>query len=111
MESALDLRNPRILEGLEGIECNIDEVLIYGATHNEHDRRLKTVLRRLTAAHVTLNSDKCIFSVIKIVFLGHVISANGIEADPEKIAAITNLSPPTKGTGSLIVPRNGEPAE
>ena len=95
MESALDLRNPRTLEGLESVECNIDDVLIYGATHNEHDRGLKTVLRRLTAAHVTLNTDKCIFSVTKIVFLGHVISADGIEADPEKIAAITNLSPPT----------------
>ena len=59
----------RILEGLEGVECNIDDVLIYGATHDEHDRRLDAVLRRLTAAHVTLNTDKCIFSVTKIVFL------------------------------------------
>ena len=82
----------RILEDLEGVECNIDEVLIYGATHDEHDQRLDTVLLRLTAAHVTLNTDKYIFSVTKIVFLGHIISANGTEADPEKTAAITSLS-------------------
>lgn len=43
---------------------------------------------------MTLNNSKCIFNVTKIVFLGHVISAASIEADPEKIAAITNLASP-----------------
>ena len=32
-------------EGFEGVECNIDDVLIYGATHDEHDRRVDAVLR------------------------------------------------------------------
>ena len=39
-----------------------------------HDRRLKAVLDRQSAA--TLNVDKCIFSAPKIKFLGNVVSAN-----------------------------------
>ena len=44
-----------ILEGLDGVECNIDDILIYGTTQEEHDQRLKAVLRRLNDANVTLN--------------------------------------------------------
>ena len=84
----------RILEGPEGVECNIHDVLIYGPIHDEHGRRLNVVLPRQAAANVTLNTGKCIVSVTKILFLCHVISADGIEADPEKIAASTNLSQP-----------------
>ena len=84
----------RILEGPEGIECNIHDVLIYGPIHDEHGRRLNVVLPQQTAANVTLSTGKCIFSVTKILFLCYVISADGIEADSEKIAASTNLSQP-----------------
>ena len=85
----------RILEGLEGVECNIDDVLCHGPTQEMHDRRLKAVLDRLSAAGVTLNIDKCIFSAPKIKILGNVVSANGIEADPDKITAIVNLPAPS----------------
>ena len=84
----------RILESLEGVVCNIDDVLVWGTTQEEHDQRLDTVLQRLSLAHVTLNTSKCIFNVTKVVFLGHVVSAAGIEADPAKVAAITNLASP-----------------
>ena len=84
----------RILEGLERVECNIDDVLIHAATQEKHDGRLKEVLERLSAAGVTLNVDKCTFSVPKIKFLGNVLSADGIKVDPEKVAAVVNLSAP-----------------
>ena len=47
-----------------------------------------------TNAGVTLNIDKCTFRVPKIKFLGDVASANGIEVDPEKVAAVANLPAP-----------------
>ena len=49
-----------ILEGLEGTLCYMDDVLVYGATRAEHDARLEAVMKRLEAAGVTLNSDKCV---------------------------------------------------
>ena len=84
-----------ILEGLDGVECNIDDILIYGTTQEEHDQRLKAVLRRLNDANVTLNPDKCIVNVQNVKFLGQIVGSDGIKPDPEKIAAIIDMPHPT----------------
>ena len=41
-----------------------------------------------------MNPDKCIFSIKKGKLLGCLVSARGIDANPEKIAAIVNMKPP-----------------
>ena len=69
-------------------------MLVHGKDQEEHDERLEVVLTRLLEAGVTLNLDKCEFSTQRDKFLGHVISSSGIEADPEKLRAITDLPPP-----------------
>ena len=51
----------RILEGLEGVICHMDDILIHGTTQDIHDQRVRHVLKRLSAAGVTLN-NKCAFS-------------------------------------------------
>ena len=66
------------------------------------------MLERLSEADVTLNIDKCTFRVPKIMFLGNVVSANGIEVDPDKVAAVVNLHT-TKNVHKLCVLRNGKP--
>ncbi|XP_056151372.1 uncharacterized protein K02A2.6-like [Lampris incognitus] len=49
--------------------------------------------KRLTQM-LTLHSEKCEFAVDKIMFLGHVVGAQGIEADPGKIKAIKEMPTP-----------------
>ena len=49
---------------------------------------------RLVEAGMTLNLEKCQFSIDRVKFLGYVISSSGIEADPEKLQAIADLPPP-----------------
>ena len=51
-------RMANILEGLHGVVCQIDDVMVFGATRKEHDDRLFAVLQRLQAAGVTLNAEK-----------------------------------------------------
>ena len=70
-------------------------MLVHGKDQQQHDERLEAVLKRLLEAGVTLNLDKCVFSTKQVKFLGHVISSNGIEVDPDKIKAIADLPPPT----------------
>ena len=84
----------QILEGLEGVQCNIDDVLIHAATQSQHDTVLQQVLERLSTAGVTLNSAKCEFNTKQIKFLGHIISPEGIRPDPEKVSAVTDMPPP-----------------
>ena len=87
----------RILEGLDGTVCHMDDILIHGETQELHDSRVRKVLQRLKDAGVTLN-DKCEFSKQRMKFLGHVISENGVEADPEKTKAIREFPRPTTVT-------------
>ena len=82
------------LEGLEGVECQIDDVLVHGETQQIHDERLQAVLKRLAESNITLNLNKCEFSKTEVKVLGNIVSANGISPDPEKIEAIVNLPAP-----------------
>ena len=82
-----------ILSGIPGVICDIDDVLIVGKDTKSHDERLRLVLQRMSKAGMTLN-DKCVFSVKKVKFLGHIISEQGIEIDPSKTEAISNFPPP-----------------
>ena len=87
-----------LLDGLPGVVCHVDDVLVSGNDQEQHDSHMNTVLKRIQAAGLTLNKGKCQFSSSKIVFLGHVIDANGISADPEKTEAIKKMKPPTTVT-------------
>ena len=48
-----------ILEGIEGVVCQIDDILVFGKDQDQHDTRLMAVLKRIQSAGVTLNKDKC----------------------------------------------------
>ena len=87
-------RMSRILSGLAGVVCQMDDVLIFGCNRAEHDARLEAVLTRIKAAGITLNRDKCAFGQEKLQFLGHVIDRNGISADPSKVTAIAKMKSP-----------------
>ena len=85
----------RILDRLHGQVCQVDDILVFGETQQEHDEGLMKVLERLEGANVTLNSEKCKFSVTSIEFLGHVIGRDGVQVNQRKVEAITNMSKPT----------------
>ena len=73
----------------------MDNILIFGKDQAEHDQRLLAVLPRIEEAGATPNPQKCVIGMTKLTFLGHVINFDGIRADLEKMAAITEMSPPT----------------
>ena len=79
---------------LEGVECEIDDLLVHGESQDLHDTRLDAVLKRLEEFKLTLNKSKCLFSVTTVKALGQVISAEGVFPDPEKVKAIVNIPTP-----------------
>lgn len=52
----------QVLEGLEGVICQMDDILVYARTQTLHDERLHAVLKRLEVAGVTLKPEKWEFS-------------------------------------------------
>lgn len=85
----------QILAGLPGTVCLMDDIMIAGRDETEHDERLKATLSRLVSAGITLNKEKCVFKKPSISFLGHVVSGDGIKADPRKVAAIKGMDTPS----------------
>lgn len=81
----------RLLEGLSGILCLMGDVIVFGSSQKEHDARLIAT----ETAGVTLNPQKCEFGKQTMKFLGHVVSAEGISADPDKTSAISAMPNPT----------------
>ena len=83
----------RIQEGLAGILCHMDDVLVFGATQEQHDLNLMAVLKKLEATGVTLKPTKCEFSKTSEKFLGH-LDKNGISADSNKTEAVLHMDAP-----------------
>ena len=54
-------------DDLEGVETDIDDILIHGTT----DRRLESVLERCEKINLTLNQEKCEFKSREITYVGH----------------------------------------
>ena len=91
-------RMNEILDNLPGVLCLMDDIIIHGKNQQEHKERLLATLQRLQAAGVTLNQEKCQFGKSTLNFLGHIISADGISPDPNKVKAVANMTTPTNTT-------------
>jgi len=94
----LQLRMNKIIEGLKGVVCQMDDMLVFSYTQEEHDERFMALLERIKAAGVSLNKVKCKFSVHMVKFLGHIVNKDGIQADPDKTSAILKIKPPQNVT-------------
>lgn len=83
-----------LLQGCKGISVYLDDILISGATEEEHLQNLDKVLAILGAAGIKLNRDKCAFLLPKIEYLGHVIDEQGLHPTEEKVKAIKEAPRP-----------------
>lgn len=63
----------------------IDDLIVFAPTLEEHEERLMKVLQRLKEFGLKLSVEKCVFFQPSVRYLGHVVSRNGVETDPEKI--------------------------
>ncbi|XP_062541036.1 uncharacterized protein K02A2.6-like [Armigeres subalbatus] len=84
----------QILSGCDGCLNYIDDVIVHGCDQKEHDMRLEKVLKRLKEWNVILNESKCIYGVTEMKVLGHVLSADGIKPDTDKLESIRRFREP-----------------
>ena len=66
------------------IHVYLDDLIIFSNTFDEHLQRLKLVLQRLRECGLKLAPKKCKFFYRKVAYVGHVVSAHGVETDPSK---------------------------
>ncbi len=73
---------------LQEVIAFLDDLIIFSDTLEQHEDRLMKVLQRISAFGLKLAPSKCKFFQTSVKYLGHVISAQGIHPDPDKISAI-----------------------
>ena len=66
----------------------LNDVIVFSNTLEEHLQHLEEVFQRLGAARLKLKLSKCEFFMKQLQFLGHTVSAEGIQPDFDKIRVI-----------------------
>ena len=85
-----------VCRGLQWSCCLIylDDILVFGKTPEEHAERLQVVLGRVHRAGLKLKPEKCELFQEKVQFLGHIVSAAGIQPDPTNTSKIRQWPEP-----------------
>ena len=72
-----------------------DDILVYSKNQEQHLEHLRQVFEVLREHKLYVNLKKCQFLTNSLVFLGYVVSNEGIMVDPSKIEAITSWPTPS----------------
>ncbi|XP_044739997.1 uncharacterized protein LOC123301324 [Chrysoperla carnea] len=73
----------------------LDDVIILGNDFGQHLDILREVFERIRAAKLKINPEKCQLLREYVQFLGHIVSAEGVKTDPQKVAAVKNWATPS----------------
>ena len=65
-----------------------DDILIYSTSWTEHLQHVAIIFNELRAHRLHLKRSKCSFGTSSVAYLGHVISAEGVAMDADKVAAV-----------------------
>ena len=83
-----------ILKGCNFAMGYLDDIIIYSRSEKEHLEHLEEIFTRLKTAGLKLKLEKCCFFKKHIQYLGHLISADGIQPLPEKLESIAKMPAP-----------------
>jgi hypothetical protein len=72
----------------------VDDIVIASKNKEDHLVDLAKTFANMREARLRLNPEKCVFGVRRGKILGYLVSHRGIEANPTKIQAIINMTPP-----------------
>ncbi|XP_027166062.1 uncharacterized protein LOC113766031 [Coffea eugenioides] len=76
------------------VEAYVDDILVKSLTTSAFLSDVREVFGVLRNSRMKLNPKKCVFGVTSGKFLGYLVSHRGIEANPDKVKVIQDMSPP-----------------
>ncbi|GFV68379.1 transposon Tf2-6 polyprotein [Trichonephila clavipes] len=89
-----------VLRGLPFCFVYLDDILCYSENAEEHRSHLRTIFQRLSSYGLKLNISKSVFGVTELIFLGHLITPDGIKPLPDKVQSVLDYKQP-ETVGSL----------
>ncbi|GJU77619.1 reverse transcriptase domain-containing protein [Tanacetum coccineum] len=76
------------------LEAYMDDMVIKSTSEKEMLKDIQETFERFQSINMKLNPKKCSFGVKEGPFLGHLITKQGIKANPSKVKVVTNLDQP-----------------
>ena len=73
----------------------LDDIIVIATDFDEHIQRLDEVFKRISMAGLKMKSSKCELFKSEVLFLGHVVSQDGIRPNPKTIEAVMSWREPT----------------
>jgi CO dehydrogenase/acetyl-CoA synthase beta subunit len=77
-QEVLQKRVHEMFEYIRGVETDIDDILVWGRTLQEHDERLKATFERARKCNLKFKLEKCHFRSTSVVYIGHKLTPEGI---------------------------------
>ena len=74
----------------------IDDLLVFSTDFPSHVKHLRELFSRLRDIGLKLKPSKCQLAVPKVQFLGHILTKEGIQPNPDKVKCILDFPTPTK---------------
>ena len=87
-----------VLAGIEGAENISDDIVVDGPDAETRDQRLRQTIERLRDCGLTLNAEKCLFNMDRLVFMGMLLSETGIGPTEDRVKAVLEAGEPTSTT-------------
>jgi len=86
----------RVLAPILGhkVQAYVDDLVVTTLQREQHAIDLEELFTTIAQYRLKLNPEKCVFGVEARKFLGFLLTERGIEANPEKCAAIINMRSP-----------------
>ena len=87
--------NNTLVIGLGYLCCaNVGDISIWSISVEQQRLDVLTVLQRLRDEGLSIKVEKCVFDVQETHYLGHILSASGIQPDYRKVQALLDLPVP-----------------
>ena len=77
-----------LLGDLPGVKTDIDDILVWGRTQQEHDERLVNLLQQTRECKPKLIPDKSKIRQPEVLYIGHVLTGDGVRPDTSNIELI-----------------------
>ena len=64
-----------------------------------HDVKIRKLLTRCEERNVKLDKQKVVFKQTEVPYMGHLLTSEGVKADPSKVEAVLHMEKPTDVSG------------
>ena len=84
-----------VCHGMPHVLACVDNIIVFSRNELEHKQHVLQLFQRLSEFGISIYVSKCEFGKHQIMFLGHLISHDGIKPLPDKVEAIKKYSLPS----------------